>query len=152
MAAQSSAAPGPTPPPTPNPNPSPGSWIGVAVGIFATVILPFLANKMGTFLKLNQEVEAVVETAEVATEVIEKVAEEVEKLAEEVANQFPEGGKVQNAATFVENIAKETIKDAHLAEDVIEKVEEVEKEVESFVDPAIHQVNKLLKEANDHKN
>lgn len=69
-----------------------------------------------------EEVEAVVETAEVATEVIEKVAEEVEKLAEEVANQFPEGGKVQNAATFVENIAKETIKDAHLAEDVIEKV------------------------------
>lgn len=60
--------------------------------------------------------------AEEVTEVVEKVAEEAEKVAEDVAEHLPEGGKLKAAATLVENIAKETAKDAHLVEDIIEKV------------------------------
>lgn len=46
----------------------------------------------------------------------------MEKVADEVADRLPEGGKLQQAAMFVENIAKETTKDAQLAEEILDKV------------------------------
>lgn len=53
---------------------------------------------------------------------MEKVAEEVEKVADEVSDALPEGGKLKGFVTTVENVARETAKDAHLVEEVIGKV------------------------------
>lgn len=62
------------------------------------------------------------DTAETVVEVIEKVAEKVEDVAEEIADHLPAGGKLKQAATLVENVARETAKDAHMVDAVIDKV------------------------------
>lgn len=63
-----------------------------------------------------------VEGAEEVASKVEEVAEEVEKVAEQVAEQLPAGGKLRDEVTFVENVAKLTAKDAHLAQQVFDKV------------------------------
>lgn len=68
------------------------------------------------------EVDTAVQIAEDITETIEKVAEKVEDVAEEVADHLPAGGKLKDAATFIENLARETAKDADLVDGVIDKV------------------------------
>ncbi|KAJ6730307.1 PHAGE CAPSID SCAFFOLDING PROTEIN (GPO) SERINE PEPTIDASE [Salix viminalis] len=106
-------------------------WI---LGVLLSVILPFCRNKWGGLLMMKDKIEAVVELADQVADIVEEVAEGVEKVADEVADHLPEGGKLKQVATFVENVARETAKDADLIDDVIEKVkmqmEEVEKEVE----------------------
>ncbi|KAM4129323.1 hypothetical protein ACJW30_01G013700 [Castanea mollissima] len=113
----------PVPPILSNPaSPGPQSrkvWI---VGLIASAVLPFFGIKFGPLLKLKQEVDTVVDTVEDVAEVIEKAAEEVEIVAEEIAEHLPAGGKLKVIATFIENVAKTTDKDARLVEDVIDKV------------------------------
>lgn len=43
-------------------------------------------------------------------------------VAEEIADHLPQDGKLKESVTFVKNVAKETAKDAHIAEDIIEKI------------------------------
>lgn len=69
-----------------------------------------------------EKVDTVVETVECVVEVVEKVAEEVEKVADKVADTLPENGKLTEAVCFIETIAKETAKDARIAEELIQKV------------------------------
>ncbi|XAR62124.1 hypothetical protein NMG60_11016753 [Bertholletia excelsa] len=133
------------------PDPSPGSWKSWLLGAVITIVLPFLRHKWGPLFKLTKEVETVVETADHVTEVIEKVAEEVEKVADEVADDLPEGTKLKEAMEFIEEKAKETAKKAHWAEELIDKVEEVEKEVESFVEPVKDEENRTGQEASGQK-
>ena len=64
-----------------------------------------------------------VELADQVADIVEEVAEGVEKVADEVADHLPEGGKLKQVATFVENVARETAKDADIVDDVIEKVQ-----------------------------
>ncbi|KAK7852843.1 uncharacterized protein LOC111984981 [Quercus suber] len=134
-------------PPIPSNPASPGPqsrkvWI---VGLIASAILPFIGIKFGPLLKLKQEVDTVVDTAEDVAEVVEKVAEEVEIVAEEIAEHLPAGGKLKVVATFIENVAETTAKDARLVEDVIDKVRAMEKDAESFI-AVIDQAKKTSKE------
>ncbi|KAI9200851.1 hypothetical protein LWI28_014084 [Acer negundo] len=73
------------------------------------------------------------QTAEHVAEIVEDVAEKVEKVAEEVADHLPQGGRLKDAVTLIENVAKETAKDAHLADQFIEKVSLNAKAVKRFV-------------------
>ncbi|XP_061968404.1 uncharacterized protein LOC133691823 isoform X2 [Populus nigra] len=107
---------------------------GWVLGMLISIILPFCRNKWGALLLIKDKVEQVVETADHVADIVEEVAEEVGKVAEEVADHLPEGGKLQQVATFIENVAKETAKDANVVDEIIEKVEEVEKEVEEEVE------------------
>ncbi|KAM3710234.1 hypothetical protein ACJW30_01G013800 [Castanea mollissima] len=136
----------PSVPPMPSNPASPGPWKLWIIGLIASAILPFFGIKLGPLLKLKQEVDAVVETAEEVVEVVEKVAEEVDKVAEEISEHLPEGGKLRVAAKIIEKVAEKTAKDAQLVEDVIDKVEAVEKDVESLIDPVIDQAKKTPKE------
>ncbi|XP_052190425.1 uncharacterized protein LOC127800062 [Diospyros lotus] len=119
--------------------PPPSLWPNTATWILAAMMtlgLPFLRHKWGPLFKFSKEAEAVVETADHVAEVIEDVAEGVEKVMEEVAGELPEGGRLGHAVEFIENVAQETAKDAHLAGDIIDKVEKMEEEVESFMERA----------------
>lgn len=69
----------------------------------------------------TDEVETVVETTEQIAEAIESVAEKVEQVADDIGNHLPEG-KLKDVAEFVENVAKETARGAHLVDAAIEKV------------------------------
>ncbi|KAI4388714.1 hypothetical protein MLD38_001019 [Melastoma candidum] len=130
LVVRSSVDPGSPPLPS---DPS-GSWKMWLLGVIVSVVLPFFSSKWGPLLKLKNEVEAVVEKAELVTETIEKVAEGVEKVAEEIEERLPEGGKLRAAVEAVDKVAKAAAKGAELAGDVIDKVEEVEKDVDSFME------------------
>ncbi|KAK7852840.1 hypothetical protein CFP56_037746 [Quercus suber] len=119
-------------PPIPSSPASPGPWKHWIVGLIVSAILPFLGIKLGPLLKLKEEV----------AEVVEKVAEEVDKVAEEISEHLPEGGKLRVAAKIIEKVAEKTAEDAQLVEDVIDKFEAVEKDVESLIDPVVDQAKK----------
>ncbi|XP_010681223.3 uncharacterized protein LOC104896204 [Beta vulgaris subsp. vulgaris] len=114
------------------PGPSSGNpWCNWLVGIILSLILPFGHKKWSGLLAMKNEVDTVVQTVEMVVETVEKVAEGVAHVADEVANQLPEGGKLQNIVCHVANMAEETAKDAHLVDQLIEKVENIEKGVVS---------------------
>ncbi|KAM4121560.1 hypothetical protein ACB094_01G014900 [Castanea mollissima] len=136
----------PSVPPMPSNPASPGPWKLWIIGLIASAILPFFGIKLGPLLKLKQEVDAVVETAEEVVEVVEKVAEEVDKVAEEISEHLPKGGKLGVAVKIIEKVAEKTAKDAQLVEDAIDKIEAMEKDVESLIDPVIDQAKKTPKE------
>ncbi|XP_010272973.1 PREDICTED: uncharacterized protein LOC104608631 [Nelumbo nucifera] len=115
------------------------SWRNWIFGMLISIILPFWRNKWAPLLTLKREVDTVVETIENVVNVVEVVAEEVENVADEIAKKLPEGGKLKEAVCAVEHIAKEAAKDAHLAEEFLEKVEEVEKDVEALIEPILAQ-------------
>ncbi|CAI9778053.1 unnamed protein product [Fraxinus pennsylvanica] len=124
------------------------SWI---LGILLTIVLPFGTNNRGPVLKLKDEVDTAVETIEHITEVVEKVAEVVDKVAEDIADDLPEGGRFRKAVDFIENVAEETAKDAHLLGDIIHKVQGFEEDVESIVESLHGEANKPTKEIKDTK-
>ncbi|KAL3514224.1 hypothetical protein ACH5RR_026941 [Cinchona calisaya] len=108
--------------------PTDSSWTTWLVGLVATI--PIIVQRL---LTLTKEVETVAETAEKVADSVENVAEDVEKLAEDVAEKLPEGSQLKNFVVFVENAAKETAKDAQLAQDFLDKVEEVDQQVQSII-------------------
>ncbi|KAL5779797.1 hypothetical protein ACOSQ2_010534 [Xanthoceras sorbifolium] len=127
-------------------DPSPHSWKLWILGMLISAVLPFWRSKWGPFQRLKNQVDAALETAEHVAEILEDVAEEVEKVADEVADHLPQGGKLKEAVTFIENVAKETAKDSHRVDEFIEKVEQVENDVESLIDPIISQASEATKE------
>ncbi|KAF5468116.1 hypothetical protein F2P56_012295 [Juglans regia] len=147
MAVDSSSQPGPLVPS----DPSPDSWKIWVVGVIATVVLPFLGIKFGPFMQFKKQVDSAVQMAEDVAEAVEKVADQVGKVAEDIADDLPGSGKLKDAATFIENLAKETAKAAHLADELIDEVQEVEEKVDSFIEPGTDQVKETPKEANSQK-
>ncbi|XP_059454824.1 uncharacterized protein LOC132185025 [Corylus avellana] len=128
-------------------DPSPGSWKVWIFGMIATVIIPFLGNKWGPLLKLKREVDAAADRVEAVAEAIEKVAEQVDKVAEDIGDDLPAGGKLKEAVTVIEHLAEKAAKDAQLVDDTIEKFEEVEKQVESLIEPLTEEAKPMPKEA-----
>lgn len=61
-------------------------------------------------------------TAEAVLGAVEKVAEVTEKISLEVAEMLPENSELKKIALEVEHVAEVVIKDAELAENLIEKV------------------------------
>ncbi|KAJ8762557.1 hypothetical protein K2173_007996 [Erythroxylum novogranatense] len=126
---------------------SPAPWNGWILGIVVTIILPSTRNKWGPLLRIKEQFDSVVETAEQVTELVEDVAEAVDKVSEEIGEHVPEDSALDKAAEFVEDIAEETVKNAKLADALLEKVEEVEKEVFSAIDSDIDKAGGTGKEA-----
>lgn len=108
--------------------PTENSWTTWLVGLVAVV--PLVIQRL---LTLTKQVENTAETVEEVVDSVENVAEKVENLAEDVSEKLPEGSKLKNAVDFVENAAEETEKDAQLAEDLLDKVEEVDLQLESIL-------------------
>ncbi|XP_022894252.1 uncharacterized protein LOC111408727 isoform X1 [Olea europaea var. sylvestris] len=123
-------------------------WI---LGIVVAIFLPFATNKWGPLLIFKSEVDTAMETIEQITEVVEKTAEVVDKVAENIADHLPEGGKFRKTVDFIENVAETTAKDAHLVEDIIDKVQGVEEDVESIVESLNGEADKPSREIKDKK-
>ncbi|KAK8308998.1 hypothetical protein V6Z11_D02G099500 [Gossypium hirsutum] len=104
-------------------------WV---VGLVMSIILPFWRSKWGPLLKLKDEVETIIDKAEEVTDIVEKVAGQVEEVADDIGNHLPEG-RLKNALQFLEDMAQNTADGARLAGDLIDKVEEVEGKVESWM-------------------
>uniref|UniRef100_A0A7N0UN40 Plastid-targeted protein 4 n=1 Tax=Kalanchoe fedtschenkoi TaxID=63787 RepID=A0A7N0UN40_KALFE len=119
---------------TPVPSGSPDSWKSWVFGLLVTLIFPMWRSKIGPFALLKNKLDNVVQTAEDIAEVVEQVAEQVDKLAEEVSEHLPEGGKLRHAMDVLEDLAEGTAKKAHLLGEVIDKVQEVEDDLEELIE------------------
>ncbi|XP_039023327.1 uncharacterized protein LOC120155946 isoform X2 [Hibiscus syriacus] len=114
-------------------NPGPGSWKLWVLGILMSIVLPFWRSKWGPLLKWKDEVETVIDRVEAVTDIVEKVAEQVEKVADDMGNHLPEG-RLKDALELVEDMAQNTAECARFAGEFIDKVEEVEEKVESWME------------------
>ncbi|KAJ9673918.1 hypothetical protein PVL29_023458 [Vitis rotundifolia] len=114
--------------------PPTNSWKNWIIGMLLSMVVPLWKYKLGPLLQLKNEVETAMNTTEQIAETIESVAEKVEQVVDDIGNHLPEGGKLRQVADFVENVAKETAKGAHLVDAAIEKVEDFEKKVDSLVE------------------
>lgn len=127
--------PGPASPSGGNlPIPNMPPWAKWLVGA-AIVAIPIYRR----FRTLEDKIE---KTAEVAIEVIDKVAEATEKVAGEVADEFPGNESIKEAASRIKKVMHVVEEDADKAEALIEKVDEIKKDVDSIVDPIIGKVAK----------
>ncbi|XP_022766406.1 uncharacterized protein LOC111311296 [Durio zibethinus] len=127
--------------------PGSSNWQLWALGTVISVFLPFTTSKWGPLLKLKNDADNILEAAEHISDVVEEVAEKVEKIADEVGDQLPDGGKLKATLELVEDLAEETAKDAHLAGDLIDKVQEIEDKMESFMESVDAKGNEKHKEA-----
>ncbi|XP_058221339.1 uncharacterized protein LOC131331426 [Rhododendron vialii] len=117
------------------------SWKSWILGAVITIILPFITHKWGPLLQITKKIETVVETVDQVAEVVEKVAEGVEKVADEIGDELAEGGKLRGAFDSIENAARKAANGAHLVDQILDKVEEVDKEVEELMKPVNHPAN-----------
>uniref|UniRef100_A0A0A9D110 Uncharacterized protein n=1 Tax=Arundo donax TaxID=35708 RepID=A0A0A9D110_ARUDO len=125
--------PGPANPSGGNlPIPNMPSWAKWVVG--AVIVAIPVYRRMRT---LEDKIE---KTAEVAVEVIDTVAEATEKVAGEVVEAFPENENIKEIASKIKTVTDAIEEDAEKAEALIEKVDEIKKEVDSIVDPIIDKV------------
>ncbi|XP_062200301.1 uncharacterized protein LOC133902987 [Phragmites australis] len=113
------------------------TWVRIAIGSVLAAATPFLHSKWVAFLRIQSELEVVKDTAEVVAEVVEEAAVAAEKVSSEVAEQLPEGGKLRTAAVLVEHASKEVAEEAHLAQDIIHKVNEIEEGVKAMIEPFV---------------
>ncbi|KAK7321212.1 hypothetical protein VNO77_31606 [Canavalia gladiata] len=118
----------------------PLSWKFWILGTIFTILLSLLRGKWGPMLQLKEQVEKTIDEAERVVEIVEEVAEGVDKVAEEAVKHLPKG-KFRDAVEFVEEVAENIDKHAQNAEDALEKVENMEKEFEFFVESATHPEN-----------
>ncbi|KAK8354701.1 hypothetical protein V6Z11_A05G236800, partial [Gossypium hirsutum] len=115
-----------------SPAPAPGKpWI---LGFLMSIILPFWRGNWRPLLKTQTEAETVIETVETVTDIVEKVAEQVEQVADKVGDSLPEG-KLKDALEIVEDMAEGTVNDARIVGEFIDKVDQVEEELESLIKP-----------------
>ncbi|XP_014504220.1 uncharacterized protein LOC106764450 isoform X2 [Vigna radiata var. radiata] len=112
-------------------DPSLGSWKFWIIGTIFSILASFLRGKWGPLLQLKEKVETKIHEAHRVADIIEEVAEEVDKVAEEAVQHLPEG-KFRHAVELVEKVAEDVDKRAERVEDTLEKVENVEKELDSL--------------------
>uniref|UniRef100_J3N274 Pterin-binding domain-containing protein n=1 Tax=Oryza brachyantha TaxID=4533 RepID=J3N274_ORYBR len=113
------------------------TWARLAIASAVAAMAPFLQSKWAALLRIQSEMEMVKDAAEMAAEVAEEVAVAAERASAEVAEQLPENGRLRRAAVLVEQASKEVAEEAHLAQDIIHKVEEIEEDVKAMIEPII---------------
>ncbi|KAI4307438.1 hypothetical protein L6164_030627 [Bauhinia variegata] len=102
------------------------------LGTIMTVLLSFTKGKWGPLLKLKEELEERMDAIEDVMDMVEDAAEKVDKVAEGISDNLPDG-KLRDFADFVENLAEQVDKGAELAGDALEKVEQAEELIETFL-------------------
>ncbi|KAL6512055.1 hypothetical protein OROGR_021652 [Orobanche gracilis] len=105
------------------------SWI---IGLVVTFVLPFLTNKWGALWELKNKVLGAVQTVEDIVEAVERVAEKVDEIAEEIGDDVPQG-KLKDLVELVGHVAEKTAKTADCLDNVIDKVQEAEVQVEDMI-------------------
>nr|GEU71850.1 ribonuclease H-like domain-containing protein [Tanacetum cinerariifolium] len=124
-----------TPPPgVPLPSgPPSGSMRNWVVGIVLTFVLPFFTHKWGPLLLLKNKVDTVVNTAEYVVETLESVATKVDNVIDRITDDLPVDSKLRKSMVALDELVEGVAKAAHIADDIIDKVEEVEDKLESLI-------------------
>ncbi|XP_076924139.1 uncharacterized protein LOC143586482 [Bidens hawaiensis] len=122
------------PPEAPLPSGSPsGSLRNWIVGMVLTFVLPFFTHKWGSLLLPKNKVDQKIETTEHVVKIVEHAAERADKVLDSITEDLPKDSQLKKALEFVDEIAEGVAKSAHVADEIINKVEEAEDKPESFV-------------------
>ncbi|KAL4196440.1 hypothetical protein AMTRI_Chr04g183170 [Amborella trichopoda] len=124
-------------------------WAMWALGSLS-LFLPFRKTNRNKAIKIEGEVEEVIEKVETVAKVVEKVAIVVEEVSSYIADKLPEGGNLKEAAILVENVSKEVVNNAQVAKDLIHKLGELKDEVEEVIEPVVKN-QELLRAKHDNK-
>ncbi|KAL8261496.1 hypothetical protein R6Q59_025545 [Mikania micrantha] len=128
------------PPDAPLPSGSPsGSLRNWIVGIVLTFILPFFTHKWGSLLLLKNKVDQKIEKTEHVVKAIGSVAERLDNVIDSITDELPKESQLKKALENVDKIAEGVAKSAHVADDLINKVEDAEDKLESLI---IHENSK----------
>ncbi|KAL4556466.1 hypothetical protein LXL04_039120 [Taraxacum kok-saghyz] len=124
-----------TPPPgVPLPSgPPSGSMKSWVLGIVLTFVLPFITHKWGPLIVLKNKVDTVVDMAEHIAEVIEDVAEKVDGVIDNITDDLPDNSELKKTLKALDALVEGVAKTAHIANDIIDKVEEAEDKLESLI-------------------
>ncbi|PWA67974.1 hypothetical protein CTI12_AA313330 [Artemisia annua] len=125
-----------TPPPgvpLPSGPPPSGSMRNWVVGIVLTFVLPFFTHKWGPLLLLKNKVDTAVNTVEYVVETIESVATKFDNVIDSITDDLPEDSKLRKSMVAFDELVEGVAKGAHIANDIIDKVEEVEDKLESMI-------------------
>nr|KYP72621.1 hypothetical protein KK1_005217 [Cajanus cajan] len=132
---------------------SPGHWNFWTIGaIIFTIALSFTRSKWGPLLQFKEKIDTTIDEAERVADIVEEVSEGVEKIAEGAVKHLPKG-KLHDVAELVEKVAADVDKHAEIAQDIFEKVEDVEKEVDSFFESTTRRKKSIVvtKDSKDQK-
>ncbi|KAK4353921.1 hypothetical protein RND71_026115 [Anisodus tanguticus] len=137
----------------PGKSPSSG-WKKWLLGLLLPILLPSFKNKVSPLQLLKSNVHKAVETVETMTEIVEEVAEEIDKIAEEIEKKLPGDSKLKESLDSIENLAEGAVKYANQAQDIIHKIEDVEKEIEDTLmqTNTTNQVERVSQEFSANKN
>ncbi|GJN20445.1 hypothetical protein PR202_gb07824 [Eleusine coracana subsp. coracana] len=109
----------------------------LAIGSVLAVATPFVHSKWASFLRIQSEVEVVKDAVQAVAEVVEEAATLTEKVSSEIVEQLPEGGRLRPVAVLLEHASKQVAEEAHLAKDIIHKVDEIEEDVKAIIEPFV---------------
>uniref|UniRef100_A0A0D3FWG7 Pterin-binding domain-containing protein n=1 Tax=Oryza barthii TaxID=65489 RepID=A0A0D3FWG7_9ORYZ len=137
-------------PPAPSggnlPIPSMPSCISSCIPTYAPVRAKWVVGAIIVAIPIYRKIRAledtVEKTAEVAIEVVDTVAEATEKVAGELADAFPGNENLKEVASKIKTVADVIEDDAEKAEALIQKVDEIKKELDAIVDPIIDKIDK----------
>lgn len=104
--------------------------------LFGSVITLWGGHK-ADLLKIEGDMEKVVEMVEDIAETVEKVATMTEEISKDIAEEFPEEGAINKVAHFVEHLSEELIEDAHDTQEFIHKMTSTEKIVETSIEKIV---------------
>ncbi|KVH98520.1 hypothetical protein Ccrd_023257 [Cynara cardunculus var. scolymus] len=122
------------------------NWI---IGILMTFIIPLVTTKGGPIKLLLQKVDQIVDTAEHITDIVEAVADKVDKVVEEIEDDLPEGSQIKKTLDYIESVAERVEKDAHIAGDFIDKVQEMQDKMEDMMEPVLEEALEVAKETKE---
>ncbi|KAL7583280.1 hypothetical protein Lser_V15G44516 [Lactuca serriola] len=124
-----------TPPPgVPLPSGPPSdSMNGWVLCIVLTFVLPFITRKWGPLIALKNRVDTAVDMAEHIAEVMEDVAGKVDKVIDSITDDLPEDSKLRKRLEAIDELIEGVAMSAHIANDIIDKVEEAEDKLESLI-------------------
>ncbi|KAJ0981372.1 hypothetical protein J5N97_009627 [Dioscorea zingiberensis] len=105
------------------------TWANWLWGALVLLTFPFYRR----IRRIQDEVEKTVETV---ADVVESAAEVTEKISSAVAEALPEG-KIKKVILEVGHVAEVVDRNAEAVETLIHKIDEVEAEVDSLVDPPL---------------
>lgn len=127
-----------SPPGAPGPSGSLTNWI---VGLVLTCVLPFVARKWGSLALLKNKVDSVMETTEHVMETIEAVAKGADEIIDEITDGLPKNSKLKERMEAIDDMIEEVAKGAHIANEIIDKVEETEEKFESLIHEEVKEKN-----------
>ncbi|GJY19570.1 hypothetical protein Tco_0391061 [Tanacetum coccineum] len=137
-----------SPPGAPDPSGSLTNWI---VGIVLTCVLPFITHKWGSLALLKNKVDTMMETTEHVMETIEAMANGADEIIDEITDNLPDS-KLKERMEAIDDMIEDLAKGAHIANEIIDKVEETEHKVESLIHEDVKKEEISIQVVQDQKN